>query len=362
MAWCIPEPLRGVLEGGAGSALQRRIRPPTGGTISIGTALERSAGAAATGQDGTLSEASSVCEAAVVLTFYQISIAPISLTALPSGAAAAVLRAQHGGEISRMLADLPGTERRVLRAEDATLLTWDEAGVYVADGQLYQVRRLETPAPLTELGRLDWSDGSRRFISAIGPGVLAVRPMDALEAEGMVRLDGLLTGAVIDMRYTTADNFTGVQLYPDDAGCYLLPPSAAALIQANHALSAAGRSLLVYDCYRPLSVQEQMWAVFPQPGFVARPSATGSVHNRGAAVDVGLVDGTGQPVVLPTAHDDFSPLAASDASELPPEAIHNRTLLQAAMRAAGFSTIRSEWWHFNGPGGAPLALDRPFPD
>ena len=297
-----------------------------------------------------------------MLTFYQISIAPISLTALPAGAAAAVLRVQHGGDGPQAVADLPGSDRRVLRAEGATLLTWDETGIYVADGRLYRVHRLDTPVPLTDLGRLDWSDGSRRFISAVSPGVLAVRPADALEAEGLVRLDGLLTGAVIEMRYTTADNFTGVQLYPDDAGCYLLPTSAAALIQANHALSAVDRALLVYDCYRPLSVQEQMWAVFPQPGFVARPSATGSVHNRGAAVDVGLVDGAGQPVVLPTAHDDFSPLAASDASELPPEAIHNRTLLQAAMRSAGFSTIRSEWWHFNGPGGAPLALDRPFPD
>jgi len=298
----------------------------------------------------------------VVLTFYQISITPISMTALPVGAAAAVIRAQHGDEIAAMIADLPGAGRRVLRADGATLLTWEDTGVYVTSGRLYGVHRLDAPVSLTDLGRLDWSDGSRRFISAVSPGVLAVRPADALEAEGLVRLDGLLTGAVLDMRYTTADNFTGVQLYPDGTGCYLLPLTAAALIQANHALSAVDRALLVYDCYRPLSVQEQMWAVFPQPGYVARPSATGSVHNRGAAVDVGLVDGAGRPVALPTDHDDFSAKAASDSPDHAPEVIANRTLLQAAMLEAGFSMIRSEWWHFNGPGGAALAMDLPFPD
>lgn len=298
----------------------------------------------------------------MVLTFYQISSMPISLTALPVGVAAAVIRAQHGDEIARMVADLPGAARRVLRADGAILMTWDDTGVYLVDGNLYGVARLDAPAPLSDLGRQDWSDGSRRFVSAVGPGVLAVRPADELEVAGLVRLDGLLTGAVIDMRYTTADNFTGVQLYPDGTGCYLLPPTAAALIEANHALAAVDRALLVYDCYRPLSVQEQMWAVFPQPEYVARPSSTGSVHNRGAAVDVGLVDGAGQPVALPTEHDDFSPLAAANASELPPEAIHNRSLLQAAMQEAGFSLIRSEWWHFNGPGSASLAMDLPFPD
>lgn len=297
----------------------------------------------------------------MVLTFYQISTAPISLTALPVGVAAAVLRAQHGGEISRMVADLPGTGRRVLVANGAALLTWNETGVYVVDGLIYWIHMLDAPAPLSDLGRLDWSDGSHRFISAVGPGVLAVRPEDELEAAGLVRLDGLLSGAVIDMRYTTADNFTGVQLYPDGTGCYLLPPTAAALLQANHALAAVDRALLIYDCYRPLSVQEQMWAVFPQPGYVARPSATGSAHNRGAAVDVGLVDGAGQPVALPTDHDDFSARAASDSSDHSPEVLHNRILLQSAMLDAGFTIIRSEWWHFNGPGGASLALDLPFP-
>ena len=79
-------------------------------------------------------------------------------------------------------------------------------------------------------------------------------------------------------------------------------------------------------------------------------------------MDVGLVDGAGRPVALPTDHDDFSAKAASDSPDHAPEVIANRTLLQAAMLEAGFSMILSEWWHFNGPGGAALAMDLPFPD
>jgi D-alanyl-D-alanine dipeptidase len=299
-----------------------------------------------------------------LLVFYRIGVEPTALGALPVGAAAAVLGARHDLSLARLEADLaaafPGAPVAALRSADRVLLRWGSVGVLVEGERLWPLAVSE-PLPLTGLSSRDWTDGHQPLIAAEAPGVLALRPADALEALGMVRLDDLLSGAVIDMRYTTADNFTGVRLYPADAGCYLLPDAAAALMDAGVLLVASDRALLVYDCYRPLSVQEQMWAVFPRPGFVARPSATGSVHNRGAAVDVGLVDGRGAPVELPTAHDDFTPAAAADAPGHSPAATENRAILQAAMRAAGFTTIRSEWWHFNGPGGAPLALDLPFP-
>jgi D-alanyl-D-alanine dipeptidase len=52
---------------------------------------------------------------------------------------------------------------------------------------------------------------------------------------------------------------------------------------------------------------------------------------------------------LPTDFDDCSP-AAHAHSPLPSEAARrNRATLQAAMKAAGFKTIRLEWWHFDDP-------------
>jgi D-alanyl-D-alanine dipeptidase len=289
----------------------------------------------------------------LTLVFYQIGITPVTMGALPAAVAAAILHVQHAVPVAEGFA--------VLRSKDAVLLSWDDGGLLIEDGHLWPLSASGVPLPLSGLDVGGWADGEQAHVVARGEGVIALRPADALEGVGMVRMDDLLPGAVIDMRYTTADNFTGVQLYPTGTGCYLLPATADALIAANHKLHAEDRALRVYDCYRPLSVQEQMWAVFPKPGFVARPSATGSVHNRGAAVDVGLVDGDGMPVALPTDHDDFTPAAAAAASGHSPEATKNRAILQAAMRASGFSTIRSEWWHFNGPGGSRLAMDLPFP-
>lgn len=52
---------------------------------------------------------------------------------------------------------------------------------------------------------------------------------------------------------------------------------------------------------------------------------------------------------MPTAFDHFGREACSNYPNLPAEVIHNRELLQKAMRRHGFSTISTEWWHFNAP-------------
>jgi D-alanyl-D-alanine dipeptidase len=88
----------------------------------------------------------------------------------------------------------------------------------------------------------------------------------------------------------------------------------------------------------------------PNPDYVADPKL-GSRHNRGAAVDVTLVDiKTGKELPMPTAHDDFTPKAASDFGLLPAELLKNRTLLHEAMKKRGFSPLPSEWWHFDAEG------------
>ena len=317
-----------------------------------------------------------LCAAAAPLAFYRIGVEPVAMSSLPVGVVAAVLQAQQSAlptaeRLARIRKDLlialphtPPEDLQILQSQDAgeVFIGWGSAALYLDEGLVFSAVELPESVPIEALHAIDWTDGSRSWIVARGAGVLAFRLADSLEVVGMVRMDDLLTGVVMDMRYATADNFTGVQLYPDGAGCYLLPRPAAALIKAGRLLAGVGLALLIYDCYRPLSVQVQMWAVFPKPGFVARPSATGSVHNRGGAVDVGLVDVRGEPVELPTDHDDFSPRAAASASGHSWAASTNRDTLQSAMRTAGFTTIRSEWWHFNGPGAASLAMDRPFPE
>ena len=151
----------------------------------------------------------------------------------------------------------------------------------------------------------------------------------------------------LDMRYATADNFLGRAVY-DAPRCLLVPDAAERLEAAERALRADGYGLVVWDCYRPRSVQYEMWEILPDPDYVADP-ARGSRHNRGAAVDVGLRALDGSAVALPTPHDDFTPLAHRDAMDLPAEAIATRERLERAMVAAGWIPLPTEWWHFDAP-------------
>ncbi|MFZ2491956.1 MAG: M15 family metallopeptidase, partial [Thermoanaerobaculia bacterium] len=99
--------------------------------------------------------------------------------------------------------------------------------------------------------------------------------------------------------------------------------------------------------YRPYRVTVAMWERIGDPDFVADPTK-GSRHNRGAAVDVTLVEAaTGRERPMPTAYDDFTARARHDFTELPPEEAANRALLRDVMVRHGFDPLPSEWWHYD---------------
>lgn len=160
----------------------------------------------------------------------------------------------------------------------------------------------------------------------------------------------------VELPYATEQNFTKKKLYPV-ARCYLRREVAGALVEAHRSLEVHGLGLKIWDGYRPRSVQYAMWKASPTPGFVGDPKR-GSRHNRGAAVDVTLWDlKTGEDLTMPTPYDEFSLKAHSSYEALPPEVLKRRKLLQEAMRANGFSTIRSEWWHFDFRGWENFSLE-----
>lgn len=167
---------------------------------------------------------------------------------------------------------------------------------------------------------------------------------------------------VVDMRYATANNFTGQQIYPV-AKCYLRRDIADHLHNVQQSLQQRGLGLKVWDCYRPFSVQEKLWAIKPDTRYVARPvevdgiPTEGSKHNRGAAVDLTLVDGAGNEVPMPTDFDDFSDRAHRNVLRgVNKQALRNMRLLEVAMVREGFEPLPSEWWHFDGPGWEKYAL------
>ena len=149
----------------------------------------------------------------------------------------------------------------------------------------------------------------------------------------------------LDIRYATANNFLHRAVYPQ-ARCFLRYETALALSEVQKELESIGLGLKVFDGYRPLSVQKMMWKIMPDNRYVANP-AKGSRHNRGAAVDVTLVDSSGQALKMPTPFDDFSKRAHHDYDKLPVQVRINRWILKTIMEKHGFTPISTEWWHYD---------------
>ena len=168
----------------------------------------------------------------------------------------------------------------------------------------------------------------------------------AQQAEALVKLDTLNDRFTYDIRYASTNNFLEEAFY-DCAACYLRPEVTNALKEANHYFCEKGYRIVLFDCYRPVNAQKKMWAVYPNPQYVANPYTSGSVHNRGAAVDISLEKLDGTPVDMGTDHDYFGKEAHIDNTSLPQKVLENRKLLQEGMIRFGFETIRTEWWHFN---------------
>lgn len=192
----------------------------------------------------------------------------------------------------------------------------------------------------------------------IACGVAAAGGAKRESPSDLIEVTAVIPDVVLDMKYATDANFTGKAVYPV-ASCKLRRSVAARLAKAAKALRAKDRRLLVWDCYRPQSIQEAFWKLVPDERYVADPKK-GSRHSRGAAVDVGLVDQEGKAVVLPTAFDDFSEAAHRKTALAGDKGAEARTL-EAAMKAAGFVGMPTEWWHFDAPDAAKYPLsDEPL--
>lgn len=162
----------------------------------------------------------------------------------------------------------------------------------------------------------------------------------------LVLLKSIDATIVQDIRYATNNNFTGRILYPSTK-IYLRKETASKLSDAHKFLMENHNlRIKIYDGYRPLSVQKILWKVFPDERYVANP-AKGSRHNRGAAVDVTLIDKYGNELDMGTSYDDFTKKAHYNFEDLPDEIKQNRKLLREVMIQFGFSPINSEWWHFD---------------
>ncbi len=159
-------------------------------------------------------------------------------------------------------------------------------------------------------------------------------------------IDLASVGIPLDIRYATPNNFMKKTLYPASKA-YLRAPAARALMDVQTELNVRGLGIKVFDAYRPYRVTVAMWEPIKNPDYVADP-AKGSRHNRGAAVDLTLVDlKTGQELAMPTPYDDFTSRAAHAFEDLPEDVRANRAVLREVMTKHGFEPLPSEWWHYD---------------
>ena len=150
---------------------------------------------------------------------------------------------------------------------------------------------------------------------------------------------------IFDMKYATEDNFLKTKVYECDE-CYLRLKTVEALIKANERFLKKGYKIKLFDCYRPLDVQKKMWEIVPNATYVANPKR-GSIHNRGGAVDITLVDIDGNELEMGTKFDHFGPESSHLYTDLSSEVMKNRKLLKKIMIKNGFEPLDSEWWHYN---------------
>lgn len=166
-----------------------------------------------------------------------------------------------------------------------------------------------------------------------------------------------VSGIAVDLRYASANNFVGHDLYGslDCAWLHRLAAEGLERAVALLAREAPGHQLLVLDALRPHRVQIQLWDHLEGTDlrqYVADP-ARGSIHSFGMALDATLLDAAGRELDMGTGFDEMQELshprlesAHLAAGLLTPDQVRNRELLRGVLRWGGFQGIANEWWHF----------------
>jgi zinc D-Ala-D-Ala dipeptidase len=233
-----------------------------------------------------------------------------------------------------------------------------------------------------------------RWITAI---LLLATPAHAREMlpPGFTYLRDIDSSIAQDIRYATADNFTGHPLPGYGAAeCILRRETAGALKRVQADLARENLGLKVYDCYRPARAVRAMadWAhdgkddettrrfypaLHKRNLFALGYIAAQSKHSTGTTVDLTLIKlpaasaprfdpvarygpctgpfakrAPDNSIDMGTGFDCFDTRSYGTSSAIAPEQRRWRTVLNTAMRRHGFANYFREWWHYSFTGAA----------
>lgn len=172
--------------------------------------------------------------------------------------------------------------------------------------------------------------------------------LDAMPARldsDFVRVIDYIPDAVVELKYSTMDNFTGSRVY-DFSDVYLRYGTVVKLMEIQKELRKQGMLMKIWDGFRPTNTQYTLWAAKPDPNFVSNPAVGFSNHSRGNTVDITLVNARGEELEMPSGYDDFTALADRDYSDCTEEASVNALILEELMTRYGFVGYSGEWWHY----------------
>ncbi len=192
---------------------------------------------------------------------------------------------------------------------------------------------------------------------------------------GLVDIQTLNPEIIVELKYSTTDNFVGKDMYGELNKAYFVRDFALKIVDAQRILKEKypQYTLLIYDAARPISVQRAMRRVVEGTEFenFVADGTRGGRHNYGVAVDLTIATLDGTPLDMGTDFDaltDASTVKGTpDNSDIKTrtisvfssyinglaqrgvisyEAAANRILLMEVMCEAGLVPYRREWWHF----------------
>ena len=192
-------------------------------------------------------------------------------------------------------------------------------------------------------------------------------------SDSFIDIKEYIPSIIIDLKYSSDDNFTGrvVKGY-ESPKCLLTFEAARSLKIIQTILNNSGYSLKIYDAYRPQrSVNHFInWSknqsdtlkksyfypnILKSNLFDLGYIATNSSHSRGSTVDITLVEiSSGKEIDMGSAYDFFGLESSHDYENISITQKNNRKLLFDVMTKNGFSSYPKEWWHYT-------LIDEPFP-
>lgn len=181
----------------------------------------------------------------------------------------------------------------------------------------------------------------------------------------------LCASELLDGKLLFSPQYYLQQIPGETSKIYMRETVAHMLCEAQRRLPA-GYRLLVFDAWRPVSVQKSLFSAYcaklslnplfsnlskeqlcqKAREFVSYPSADPLkpfVHSTGGAVDLSIVNERGEALDMGTHFDEFTPAAYAASFENSHNLTvrNNRRLLHYVMTSVGFSGYYAEWWHFD---------------